>query len=80
MQQQMAYKLVQCSQPSKMQYNLNAFSKYNGESAPGTFVTTLINEASLCSITDESMLMKTFLSLMTEKALTARAKLHLATM
>lgn len=68
MQEQMAYELAQRSQPGKMQYSLSAFSKYNGESAPDTFVTTFVDEASLCGITDESMLMRTFPSLMTGKA------------
>ena len=59
-----------------MQYSLNAFSKYNRESALDTFVTMFINEASLCGITDENMLIKTFPSLMIGKELTAQAKLR----
>ena len=59
-----------------MHYSLNTFSKYNGKSAPDTFVITFVNEASLFGIIDDSMLIKTFPSLMTKKALTAQAKLH----
>ena len=59
-----------------MQYSLNAFSKYNGESALDTLVTAIVNEASMCGITDDSMLMGTFPSLVNGKALTAQAKLH----
>ena len=49
----MTYELAQRSQPSRMWCSLNAFSKYNGESALDTFVTMFVNEASLCCITDE---------------------------
>ena len=40
------------------------------------FMTMLANEASLYSITDKNMLMKTFLSLMTGRVLTAQFKLY----
>ena len=76
MQEQIAYKLVRNSQHSRMQYSLNAFSKYNGEAATNTFVTTFSNKTSLCGITDESILMRTFPSFMTGKVLTALAKLR----
>ena len=74
-QKQMAYELAQCSQPNRMHYNLNAISKYNGESTPDILMATFVNKTSLCGIIDENMLMRTFLSFITGKALTAQAKL-----
>ena len=59
---------------SRMQYSLIAFSKYNRESPLDTFV--IINEASLCGITDKSILMRSFPLFMIGKALIAQAKLR----
>ena len=57
---QIVYELAQYSQPSKMQLSLDTFSKYNKESALGTFVVVFINKANLCGIADENILRRTF--------------------
>ena len=65
---QMAYDIAKRSQPGRMQYSLNAFSKYNGDSAPDTFVNTFENEAALCGVEEDETKVRIFPSLMTGKA------------
>ena len=64
----MAYDMAQKAQPKKMQSNLSSFTKFDGESAPDTFLQGFLAEADLCDIKDDYTLMRILPSLMSQSA------------